>query len=712
MTSRVKTKLLLSHLSLKNFRAYGGNEEVSVDFSLDPKKTITIIHGEMGLGKTTMLDAIYWCLYGEERSKKGNAQSGEGIVNTNILEKMTTGEKGETFVEIILHDQEGIRFKIKRDISYQKESDSVERRYEPIVKGTIPAGFSVRQSAEFNYLKPMATDSDWEIYTAPDAVNEKIEKIFPKILSSYFLFDAELLNEFFLSEADELVKNGIEKISGLPLVESARDHLKKTSTEIDRQIADSDVSTKPIADEMKQYEDGITEYKEKAEKATARLEEIKIEKKGLQEYLRQHDDQEIQNLQNQVDELDGELSRIVSQKENREELIRNFLLESIPKVLLRETIINSEKMFQQHEDEGRIPPTISKIALDNILASDPPTCICGTILHEGSKEKKLVLGLRERVVDSALTQQITVGRTLLSNIVNYTEPAKLLDIFRKWSSERGQLTKLHSEKKSKKNALQQKLDNHNVEEVQKKARQLHLLEQEESSLIGVRKVSEEKIAAGERKIQDLKQQLQIKTSKSNKYQAERNKARLAKMISTILEECRKQLVDELRDTTAKLTTKYFLSLVSKKDDFKGVSILPNYQTVAYGENEQSKSLSAGQSCCLALSYIAAIRDIANRDYFMMIDSPLHNISGEERVEIAKNLPGFIPGTQITLLVQDQEYTGKAKKKITGDEIPSVRDTLRANHSVWREYLLETGKTGKDTTSNTRIIQLNDFSKGD
>lgn len=166
----------------------------------------------------------------------------------------------------------------------------------------------------------------------------------------------------------------------------------------------------------------------------------------------------------------------------------------------------------------------------------------------------------------------------------------------------------------------------------------------------------------------------------------------------------------MRDTVTTITTKYFLRLVSKKEDFAKVDILPNYQTVAYDSQDKSKSLSAGQSCCLALSYIAAIREIANRDYFMIIDSPLHNISGEERVEIAKNLPGFIAGTQITLLVQDQEYTGKAKKKITGDEIPSVRDTLRNNDTVWREYLLESIRNKEDNTSNTRIKLLNDFSR--
>ena len=90
---------------------------------------------------------------------------------------------------------------------------------------------------------------------------------------------------------------------------------------------------------------------------------------------------------------------------------------------------------------------------------------------------------------------------------------------------------------------------------------------------------------------------------------------------------------------------------------------------------------------------------------MSVDSPFHNISQEERVQIAENLPDFIPGTQITLLVQDQEYTGHAKKMITGEEIPSVRDTLMKNNSIWKEYLLEADKKEDDPVSNTIIKEI-------
>lgn len=711
MASKAKTKLLISNLAIKDFRAYGGNDEISLELSDDPKRTITIIHGEMGKGKTTILDAIYWCLYGEERSKKGTMQTGEGLVNTNAISKMKVGDKNETYVEIILHDEEGIRFKIKRGISFTKDLDSLDRKYDPIVKAIVPVGFSFKEYAEFHYLNPRGRDVDWEVSTKPEIVNEKIEKLFPNILSSYFLFDAELLNDFFLQRADEHVRNGIEQISGMPLMESLRDNLKKSSGEIERQIADSDVSTKPIAEEMQQYQQELAKLTENLSANNDRLEEIKNEKKGLQDYLRQHDDQEIQNLQGQVDDFNSELSRLSNEIDKKEEQIRNFLISWLPKLLLRNTIVSAETMFQHHEDEGHIPPTIAKIALDNILTGKSPTCICGTPVHEGSKEREILEKLRSRVVDSALTQQITVGRTLLSEAVNFTDPIKLSGLFGTMRSERGQLTTLHSEKKTKKNSLQQKLDNHNIEEVQEKARQLHQLEQEEIKLIGANQLNKEKIGFGERHLQDLEKKLEVATGKSNKYKTEKNKAKLAKIIASIIEQSRKEIIDDMRATTARLTTKYFLSLVSKKSDFSNVDILPSYQTVAYDNNKQSKSLSAGQSCCLALSYIAAIREIANRDYFMMIDSPLHNISSEERVDVARSLPGYIPGTQITLLVQDQEYTGSANKKITGDKIPSVRDTLQANHTVWREYLLETSKGEGDISSNSKAVLLSDFSKG-
>jgi len=702
--SSKKNVLRISHVTLKNFRAYAG--EIEFDLSLDPLKTITIIHGEMGLGKTTILDAIYWCLYNKERSKKGiDVITEEGIINTNILENLRIKDKEETFVEILLHDEEGIRFKIRRGIKFSKQTESTDRIPNESLGGKVPGGMDFSPYVEFHYLTPSGLESDWVVFTIEEKVQEEIEKIFPEALSSYFLFDAELLNDFFYTEADEHVKNGIEKISGLPILDDTKDHLKNTARLIQKSIANKEVSIKPIADDVAKFEEAISDYKKQLKEANERLAEIKSQKNGIQDYLRQHDDQEINSLQKQVDGVNVTLKEIDKAKKENDANIIKFLLEPSYKLLLRDSILETEKKFQKWENEGRIPLAVSKIALQNILSSEPPICICGTVIKDGSSERHKIDDLMSRVVDSSLIQHITVGRSILSNISDATDTQKLSATLGDLRSKRGEFRKAFSEKKAIRDSFQQKLDNHNIDEVQEKAKMLHNLEQQEISLYGNRKTFQQKIDFGEKDLKGLKRQLDNLTGKSQKYQSENNKSKIAIALSVILEQCREELVDQLRNITAETTTRYFLELISKKEDFSRVDILSNYQTIALDTNEKIKSLSAGQSCCLALSYIAAIREIANRNYFMMIDSPLHNISQEERVDIAQNLPSFLPGTQITLLVQDQEYTGRAKKKITGTTIPSVRDTLQKNNTVWREYLLESTKQEGDAVSNTTIRQI-------
>ena len=53
----------LISLRVKDFRRFYGDQEIK--FSSDPKKTFTIIHAENGTGKSNLLNAINWCLYGE-----------------------------------------------------------------------------------------------------------------------------------------------------------------------------------------------------------------------------------------------------------------------------------------------------------------------------------------------------------------------------------------------------------------------------------------------------------------------------------------------------------------------------------------------------------------------------------------------------------------------------------------------------------------------
>ena len=53
----------LERITLENFRQYFGKQRL--EFSRDPQKNVTVIHGVNGAGKTSMFLAINWCLYGK-----------------------------------------------------------------------------------------------------------------------------------------------------------------------------------------------------------------------------------------------------------------------------------------------------------------------------------------------------------------------------------------------------------------------------------------------------------------------------------------------------------------------------------------------------------------------------------------------------------------------------------------------------------------------
>ena len=53
--------MILKSLHLKNFRQF---IDETIEFSLDKEHNITLVRGDNSAGKTTLANAITWCLFG------------------------------------------------------------------------------------------------------------------------------------------------------------------------------------------------------------------------------------------------------------------------------------------------------------------------------------------------------------------------------------------------------------------------------------------------------------------------------------------------------------------------------------------------------------------------------------------------------------------------------------------------------------------------
>jgi len=696
-----KASLQLGKITLKNYRTFKGT--TVIELSRDREKTITVIEGEMGKGKTTILNAVYWCLYGEFRH--AGSYSDENIINNDVLSSLSVGDENDTSVEIHLYEEDELRYKIRRNVHFVKKDESVRLVTREDIDGSLPDGILIEPTVEFSHLPKLAGSSDWIVHTDPAPAREAIRNIFPEPLSSYFLFDAELLDSFFDLGSKSQVKNGIEKISGIPVIDDAIKHMKNTYSDILQDIKNP--KTEPLKNAVFITKKQIDADAKIIDEENKNLERINAEMESIRSYLRNNDQESVKEKQAHVDDLRASSKKIREDLSKHEKEMNDWLLYCNTVVRLRGSMDDSLNHCDAWEKEGKIPVAVSGQALKNILNQNPSVCICGTHLDEGSKQREHMKQLlAQNTADSPIIQNITTGRGHWDDMVTETTHSSMIDKLDEYRSTRQKMRSDLEERDAKIKEISSVLKKHDQDEIREKSHRLSYLQGQYDESNGKKAVAENRKRKATLQLEQDERKLDQLLKEESKYHSHHNRRELAKTIEKLLKQYRNDLIEQIRDTVAEKTTDYFLRLVSR-NDFSKVEIGPDYSVTASGRTGHSKGLSAGQTCCLALSYIAAIRDIAEKNYFMMIDSPLHNIDQGERVDIAKNLPQFIPGTQITLLVQDQEYVGRVIETEERKEIPSVRDTLKDNGSLWREYKLEFGKNSDADSYNTTVREMSD-----
>jgi len=106
----------LIKIKISNFRPYAGR--IEIDLSTDPSKNFTIIQGNNGTGKSNLMSAILWCMYGEPYGK--SEQSSRPMWNEYMAESLKEGESITVSVSTIWGENEP-KCEIERINTFTKE---------------------------------------------------------------------------------------------------------------------------------------------------------------------------------------------------------------------------------------------------------------------------------------------------------------------------------------------------------------------------------------------------------------------------------------------------------------------------------------------------------------------------------------------------------------------------------------------------------------
>ena len=115
----------------------------------------------------------------------------------------------------------------------------------------------------------------------------------------------------------------------------------------------------------------------------------------------------------------------------------------------------------------------------------------------------------------------------------------------------------------------------------------------------------------------------------------------------------------------KILTRISSTLIRKKTAFSSITIDENYDVKVHHIDGYNviNDLSAGEYLILGLSFMSALMTISGFQAPVIIDTPLGKIDDEHREYITTELPKFLEGTQLILLVTPTEYDNNVKANL-------------------------------------------------
>ena len=690
--------ILIHKIEIINCGGFRGSHEL--EFSIDPQKNITVVMGESGRGKSTTFGLIYWCLYGKFfKPKSKTTLTDEGLIHKPLLTELEVGKKVTASVILTINDQDGEKYVLTRSVIATRLREESKKKFDELNNSRINSGIQIETECKMR----LENEREGGLYTEREEsiIKSELRPFLPMHLSDFVLFDGEKLIKFQNEEdSKEIVIDGIQKLSGLPVVDSLITAARHTGSEITKVAAkkadgaDGDA----LANALDECEIEIQIQTNKLVENKKLLSGNRILYTEIQELMNKS--KAGKDIGTRIDRHESSLKNLRKKEKDHHINVKNFLFKKIPELLIRETLLKSQKDFARLEELQKIPPSITSDGIDKLRKA--LMCVCGREFQKDDDAWVELGRIKETIIDSDTVASISQGRGLISTIVDQSDPKKIneqydildkdtTDLTRQIKLVKGDLDGLYEERRNLPSEGTESFD-----ELDKQSRKLWA----GSGTIQVDIADAQYELSKQEEIHiDLKKKLENSLSHGEKNRDDKDKIKILEAIVKFSKERKKDITEILRDLTEKTTDEYFMKSAPQKEDFAGIKITPNYDILAVDELGDTKETSMGQAHVLGLSYVFGCRKITDKNTFLFIDSPLHNISGTFRNEVAQVLSKHLPDVQIVLFVTDSEYIQAPDKK--EGQLP-VREILKPSNKIWKEYTIEKCET--DDGYSTRCFK--------
>lgn len=638
----------LSTLEMSNWRPFYG--KTVLDLTTEPGRPMVWIHGNNMRGKTSVLNAIRWCLYGVT-SDSGRERAAHININKDAV------------------DEGDYHMAVRLTFTHSGKEYELERHVQWSARPTSDKG--IRENLELRI--------DHQIQS-PGEIHRAISNILHRNISQFYLFDGEMIREFeeILSSdrrQSKFVREAIEQVLGLPALVLAKEDFELLSAETEKLLSKQlrrEKRYQQITEELDDIASALGTAKADVERHSELERQLEGQRRALEAV--QHQLAQVSSRLRERDVLNDQLRQAKEDLKALTEGVRAALANQwwLPAAQLVEArLLAFEEQRQASSDkESEIRDLERRLAeMESSLARDHCP-LCGQpVSHSRSQELSnqaatLQARLQELQTTPDSDQGAMVNPALLREFRN--PQATLL---REQSGRAGQLQLTIHDLDTRVKRLETGIKESDEADAARTQRDLENVIEKLTTVsdnLGIATRTRDALEAQQRQ-----KRAEITVLPGI---ADRTRIRLSlfdgltKVFSTAIDEFR----DSVRANVESSASEIF-KLFTTEPEFSGVKIDQDYALTILDHSGNPVPPSAGAQQVLALALIRGLNAAAVREGPLVIDSPFARFDLLHRERIIRNLPNV--GSQIVLLLQPGEFDRGQYLELAGS-------------SVVREYTVE------------------------
>lgn len=610
------------------FENYRFLRDLELQFSTDQVRRLTVIRAANDTGKTTILLALQWVLFGELALPDKGTDFRLHPIDWDISEGQRVPISGTVNFEVTPYHQ---RTGIETRHNYQL----VRSTYEEVDGNIWHRSPSTVKLFEL-------TDRGAELIDPPEAI---IKDILPFELREVFFTDGDRALSFIeanRSTKRERVENAVRSLLGLGVIEEAIRHVQNAARDINKKakrigtgsnlnVIVSKLET--IEDDIDKFETKLKDAKEQFVAFDLKIDEIDKEISGILAIGdREKIGIELEQAKREMNKIDAQIE--TAQKEHSS-LFRKL---SLARDLLASVLEKAFRKLEELHDQGKIPKTTISVLEDRLSTN---ICICGESLNtddkEGKRRRENILKLindnrRADEIQATITDLYYDSKSLEKPMTG--EDESWLDEYQKVLKLREDLQGFSGHIRKKYRAQEALLDGLPDTDIQslRETRREYLNQRDR--FLGNQSSIETTLAVFREERERLKSERDNLLRDQEKGRRVLSELEVNKDVMSILNASFERIINEELSKVSELMNQMFLEMIGIDPEQGAIinraEISKEFDILVFGPDDRmlnpDRDLNGASRRALTLAFILALTKVSEREAPNVIDTPLGMMS--------------------------------------------------------------------------------------